>query len=156
MKLYEVSEGIVPLFLILALEGSEWSAPHPGHLTPGERARGTHWIGSCVSPRGGLDIMERRKISCPCHESKYGCQAHSPLLYWLSYPNSYNTTYSTESQMTSWRVEEQAKLEPAWSRQKAKHRQQLASCWFIVTFLQHISRLSVNYIILHPRKYNSS
>jgi hypothetical protein len=33
----------------------EWSALRLGHLTPGERAPCTHWIGGCVSPRTGLD-----------------------------------------------------------------------------------------------------
>jgi len=34
--------------LTLALDGIECSASHPGHFAPGERATGTHWIGSWV------------------------------------------------------------------------------------------------------------
>jgi hypothetical protein len=30
-------------------------------FTPGEIAPGTHWIGGCVSPRAGLDALEKRK-----------------------------------------------------------------------------------------------
>jgi len=36
--------------LTSALEGGEWSASSPGRFTPGERAAGTHWIGSWVGP----------------------------------------------------------------------------------------------------------
>jgi len=32
-------------FLILALDGGEWSASHPSHFTPRGRAPGTHWRG---------------------------------------------------------------------------------------------------------------
>jgi hypothetical protein len=38
------SEGIAPLFLTSTLEGSEWSASHPGRFTPTEITPGTHWI----------------------------------------------------------------------------------------------------------------
>jgi hypothetical protein len=45
---------IAPTFLASALEGGEWSASHPCHFTPGERAPSTHWIGGWVGPRFGL------------------------------------------------------------------------------------------------------
>jgi hypothetical protein len=45
-----------------ALVGGEWSASRPGRFTPGERAPGTHWTGGWVSPRAGLDDMEKRKF----------------------------------------------------------------------------------------------
>jgi hypothetical protein len=45
-----------------ALVGDEWSASRPGRFIPGERAPRTHWIGSWVSPRAGLDDVEKRKF----------------------------------------------------------------------------------------------
>jgi hypothetical protein len=53
---------MAPLFLTSALDGSEWSASHPGCFIPRERAPGTHWIGSRVGLRAGLDTGEKRKI----------------------------------------------------------------------------------------------
>jgi hypothetical protein len=50
------------VFLTSALVGGEWLASRPGRFTPGERAPGTHCIGSSVGPKVGLDNMERRKI----------------------------------------------------------------------------------------------
>jgi hypothetical protein len=47
-------------FLTSALDGSEWSASHPGLFTPGERASGTlliSWAGSRV----GLDVVAKRQ-----------------------------------------------------------------------------------------------
>jgi hypothetical protein len=35
---------------ILNLGTKWWPASHPGHFVPGERARGTHWIGGLVVP----------------------------------------------------------------------------------------------------------
>jgi hypothetical protein len=35
----------------------EWSASRPGNLTPS-----THWIGGWVSPRAGLDAVEKRRL----------------------------------------------------------------------------------------------
>jgi hypothetical protein len=54
--------GIAPPSLTLALDGDEWSASCPGHCTPGERAPCTYCIGGWVTPRIGLDDVERRKI----------------------------------------------------------------------------------------------
>jgi hypothetical protein len=47
------------VFFTAALVGGEWSASSRGRFTPRERAPGTHWIGGWVSPRGGLDNMEK-------------------------------------------------------------------------------------------------
>jgi hypothetical protein len=49
------------VFLTSALVSDEWSASRAGRFAPGERARGTHWIG-WVGPRAGLDDVERIKI----------------------------------------------------------------------------------------------
>jgi hypothetical protein len=42
-----------------------WSASRLGQFTPGERASGTHWIGSWVGPRTGLEDMEKEKFLPP-------------------------------------------------------------------------------------------
>jgi hypothetical protein len=49
--------------LTSALDGGEWSALHPGHFTPRERAPGTHWIGGWVGPRAVLDMAMKRKMN---------------------------------------------------------------------------------------------
>jgi hypothetical protein len=56
-------------FLTLALNGSEWSASRPNHFTLGERVPGTHWIRDWVGPTASLDMVTKRKNTCPCQES---------------------------------------------------------------------------------------
>jgi hypothetical protein len=50
----------------------------------------THWIGSWVGFRGGLDAVARRKKSIPCHywESNPGCPAHSLVTHYTKLPSS--------------------------------------------------------------------
>jgi hypothetical protein len=55
--------------LTSALDGGEWSASRRGHFPPEERAPGNHWIGGWVSPRTGLDTVEKRIIPSPRRES---------------------------------------------------------------------------------------
>jgi hypothetical protein len=55
--------------LTSALDGGEWSASHPSRFTSRERAPGTHWIGSWVGPRAGLDAVVKRKTPSPCQDS---------------------------------------------------------------------------------------
>jgi hypothetical protein len=50
----------IHIFLTSALAGGEGSVSHPGLFTSGERAPGTHWIGSWVGPRAGLEDVEKR------------------------------------------------------------------------------------------------
>jgi hypothetical protein len=47
------------------LDGGEWSASRPGRLTPGVSPvpTGTHWAGSLMGPRAGLDAVAKRKKS---------------------------------------------------------------------------------------------
>jgi hypothetical protein len=48
-------------FLTLAPNVAEWSASHPRSFTPKERAPGTHWLGSWVGPRTGLNEEAKNK-----------------------------------------------------------------------------------------------
>jgi len=48
----------------------ECSFSHPGHFTLRNRASNTHRIRGWVDPRFSMDILENRKISWPCQESK--------------------------------------------------------------------------------------
>jgi hypothetical protein len=54
----------------------------PCSFTLGVRAPGTHWIGSWVGTRVGLDAVEKRKILL-CREWNPDRPARSPLLYRL-------------------------------------------------------------------------
>jgi hypothetical protein len=65
--------------LDLGTLGVEWSVSRPGHLNPGERAPGTHWIGGWVDPRTGIEDMEKRKfLPLPGLEFRpLGCPARS-------------------------------------------------------------------------------
>jgi hypothetical protein len=65
MKAYGGVNVQTHVFLTSALIGSERSASRPGHFTHGERAPGSHWIGSWENPRAGLDDMEKRKFLTP-------------------------------------------------------------------------------------------
>jgi hypothetical protein len=44
----------------MALDEGEWSALRSGRFTPGEKARGTHWIGVWVGPRVHLAAVVKR------------------------------------------------------------------------------------------------
>jgi hypothetical protein len=52
-----------------------------GSFTPEEGAPGTHWVGGCVDPRGGLDAVEKRKVFCTCRESKPHHSVTQPSQY---------------------------------------------------------------------------
>jgi hypothetical protein len=63
----------IHVLLTSALIKGESSASHPGRFTPEERAPGTHWIGSWVGPRAGLDDVEERKLlTLPGLEGAHG------------------------------------------------------------------------------------
>jgi hypothetical protein len=49
-----------PRFLDSALVGGDWPASRSGRFTSGELAPCTHWIGSWVGLRAGLDDTEKR------------------------------------------------------------------------------------------------
>jgi hypothetical protein len=88
METYGGSRYITPAFLTSALDGGEWSASRPCRFPLWERVPGIHWIEGWVSPRAGPDAVEKRKI-LHCRESNPGRLVRSPLLYRLSYPDSF-------------------------------------------------------------------
>jgi hypothetical protein len=47
----------------------------------------THWIEGWSGPEAGLDVVERRNISCPYRKSNAGSPARSASLYRMSYPS---------------------------------------------------------------------
>jgi hypothetical protein len=61
------------------LDGGEWSASRPGRFTPGETAPGTHCIGGWVGPSAGLDVIEKRKTSCPYREPSPDTPVSQPI-----------------------------------------------------------------------------
>jgi len=65
MKTYWGVEIYCHAFLILALDGGEWSASRSGRFISGGRAPGTHWIGGWMGPRAGLDAVEKGIFPTP-------------------------------------------------------------------------------------------
>jgi hypothetical protein len=77
------------------LEVSDQLHTSPCCITPGERAHSTHWTKGWVSPRTGVDNVERRKILPllglelqPLH-----CPACSQSLQWVHYSNLYSFSH---------------------------------------------------------------
>jgi hypothetical protein len=54
-------------------------------LPPGKHPPGTYWSWEWVVSRARLDVVEYRKVSCPCMESNPGRLACSPSLFWVIY-----------------------------------------------------------------------
>jgi hypothetical protein len=59
-------------FLTLTPDGGEWSSSRPNRFTPGENASSNHSIEGWVGRRACLDVLEKRKVSCPCWDSNPG------------------------------------------------------------------------------------
>jgi hypothetical protein len=59
-------------FLTSALHGVCGQRHAPAAIYPRERTHGTHWIGSWVGMRVGLDTKARGEIPCICRGSSPG------------------------------------------------------------------------------------
>jgi hypothetical protein len=90
MKAYGGVDVYIYILLTSAVFEGEWSASRHGRFTPGKRAPGTHWIGGWVSPKAGLDDVEKRKFfTLPGLELRpLRRPARSQSLYRLRYPSS--------------------------------------------------------------------
>jgi hypothetical protein len=88
MKVYGEVDVWINIFLTSVLVVGEWSVSRPGRFAVGGRAPGTHWIGSWVDPRAGLDDLEKRKLlTLPGFKLRpLGRPSHSQSLYRLQYP----------------------------------------------------------------------
>ena len=60
--------------------GSEWSTSRPSCFAPGKNFD-THLIGAWVGSKTGMDVLEKRKMSCPCREEVYvlNCSVHRAM-----------------------------------------------------------------------------
>jgi hypothetical protein len=85
MKVYGGVDLQIHIFLTTAFVGGEWSASRPGRFT-----HGTHWIEGWVSPRTGLDDVEKRRfLTLPELElGSLGRPARSLSLYRMRYSGS--------------------------------------------------------------------
>jgi hypothetical protein len=63
MKAYGGVDVWIHVFLKSALVRGDWSASRSSRFTSAEKGPGTHWTGGCVSPRTGLDDVEKRNIT---------------------------------------------------------------------------------------------
>jgi hypothetical protein len=65
--------GIPPPFLISALDGGEWSPSRTSRFTPRKTAPCAYYMGGWVGHKTGLDVMEKRIISCSYRKSNPDC-----------------------------------------------------------------------------------
>jgi hypothetical protein len=81
------SGGIAPTFLMSAPDGGDWSASCPGHYTPRESARSTHWIGGldAVKQIKSLDPVGNRTPIIPPAASRYTDWAIRAPKWWVVY-----------------------------------------------------------------------
>jgi hypothetical protein len=78
MKTYGAVNVQIHIFLTSALVGGEWSALRRGRFIADKRLPGTHWLGSWVDPRTGLDDVERKEKSCSYWDSNSDPTAAQP------------------------------------------------------------------------------
>jgi hypothetical protein len=76
---------LAPVSLTSALDEGEWLASRPCLFIAEETAPDTHFTGGWVDLRVSLDVMEKRKVSCPYRESNPDSLAIQSLyrLFWL-------------------------------------------------------------------------
>jgi hypothetical protein len=93
MQAYGGVDVLIHIFLTLALVGGEWSASRRGRFSPRKRTPGTNLTGGWVSPRAGLDDVEKKKfLTLPGLELRHlGHPVRSQSLYRMRHPGSKET-----------------------------------------------------------------
>jgi hypothetical protein len=96
MKVYGAVGAQIHSFFTSALTGGGWTALRIDRFGAGESAPSTHWIGSWVGPRTGLNDVERRKfLTLPELKLRlFGHPACSQSLCRLRYKNIVKFGYS--------------------------------------------------------------
>jgi hypothetical protein len=81
MKAYRVSEATATLILNLSTIWRQVVNFTYQSIYPRERIPGAHQTGGSMGSRPGLDVSEKRKISCPCPESNTRLSSPYPSNY---------------------------------------------------------------------------
>jgi hypothetical protein len=99
MKACEELYVLIHIFLDLSTIW-RWSASRPCCFTPKGRAHGTHWIGSWVDPRAGLDDVEKKNfLTLPRLELRpLGCPARNQSPCRLRYSDPVRVALKNEFQ----------------------------------------------------------
>jgi hypothetical protein len=100
MKAYGGMNVYIHVFLTWTLVGGEWSASRSCRFTPGEGPPGTHWSGGWMSPRTGLDDVEKRTFLtlAGLERQPLRLPARSQSLHRLLYPGSRGMTVGRMSE----------------------------------------------------------
>jgi hypothetical protein len=70
------------VFFSSSLDGGELSSSLPGRFMPGVTVAGTHWVGDWMSPRTGLEALDKDLLSLSgIQPLLFTCPACNPLLY---------------------------------------------------------------------------
>ena len=135
---------------IWALNGSWVVNFTPWPLYPRGKNPGTHWIGCCAGPRGGLDVYGDENISCDLRESNPGSSSPQGRHY-ANCVNSgtYNkcaTIGRTKSAMNTHSLDMKLHL-------------RISSLWLIITSTPRTSKWLLSFTFIHhnppcTRKYS--
>lgn len=141
MKVYRVNAGIAPFILILGLGEIEWSTSCTGHITPGERVLGMHWIGAKASCSAEQDVLEKSLASAgiltpdhpACHLVTTFCLILAPTVGWMTF---IFTLLSLPQQLHDIMYLETAKIKPR--------------CVLVTKFISVVNNYICKWLRWHP------
>jgi nucleoid DNA-binding protein len=76
----ETVEVLLHKILNSALDGRVVSASGFGRFMLLSKNTGTHWVGSWVGTKSGVDAVDKSRVSCTCREMKPDHSAVHPLV----------------------------------------------------------------------------